>query len=673
MVSRQQKTYCRICLSSCGLVADVEDDRVVRLRGDRDHPLSGGYSCSKGRGLAEFTYSPQRLLAPRIQDKGVSREVGWDEALDDLANRLKAIIDSSGPGAIGFFLGGGGYFDGPLYITGRSAAAMLGTPQAYSDVTVDAIPKSVASELVAGSAMALTQPDFARCTLLLYLGANPLVSHGQATTHSNPTKLLRDVSAHAEVWVVDPRRTETAGKASRHIVARPGSDHAILAYLVREILNEGMDEDYVRQHTQDVARLAQAVAPFDLDHATRLAGVAASELTDLLAAIRRSGRIAVDCGTGVSMSSTGGVVHWLALALMALTGSLDREGGVWFNPGFHTQAHRRDIPSAPAEGFRRPGPASRPELSSWVGEYPVAAMPSEIEAGHLKALINLSGGLVQCMPDAARSRTALTQLEVLATLDVVETETVALSTHVLPLKAQLERLDASFCCDMISPAVAISFTDPVVAPPPGVRSGWWVLAQIFKRLGHGNVYGVDPDTASDEDYLSLLLADTPGDLATLRAERYVVAEPAKFGWFLDRVAAFGGWRLAPQPLVDQLATLTVADDPLIMISRRLPHHFNSRLDPHRDDARVILSPQDAALRGLADGDHATVKSTSGTVQGIVRVDPTLAQGVMNVPHGFARFNANTLTSGASANGLTGMPLLSGLPVTVERSAPPMAD
>lgn len=665
MKARQAKTHCRICLSACGLVAEIEGDHVSKVRGDRDHPLSGGYSCSKGRALPDFHRSPRRLLAPLVRREGVLVQTGWDDALDDLAARLRTVMAEAGPQAIGFFLGAGAFFDGLFYLAARGAAPILGTPQAYSDQTIDSIAKSVASELVAGSPMALTQPDFARCRMLIYFGANPVVSHGQATVHSNPTKLLRDVSAHCDVWVIDPRRTETASKANRHLVARPGSDHAILGYLVREILIDGADRNYVMRHTQDVDRLAQAVAPFDLANASRLTGLEPDALVQMLASLRKSGRVAIECGTGVSMSSTGGVVHWLALALMAITGSLDAEGGVWFNPGLHTQAHKRNIPSAPPEGFVGPGPASRPELASRIGEFPVAAMADEIEGGHLRALINLSGGLVECMPETARSTAALRKLDILATLDVVETTTTRMSTHVLPLKAQFERIDASMCADMISPAVAMSFTDALVPPPPGVRSGWWVLAQIGKRLGCDFVFGIDPDTTSDEAFLAHVLAESPVTVAELRRTGYMVGEQPIFGWFLDRVGKMGGWRLAPQPLVDQLASLVVPDAPLLMISRRLHHHFNSRIDTTRHDDGIILNLDDAAEAGLVDGARAVVASAHGSVEGKVRIDPTLSRGVMNVPHGFAGLNANSLTSLSHVNGLTGMPTFSALPVTVE--------
>lgn len=663
MSTREVKTYCRICISACGVVAEVDGDQVLSLRGDRDHPLTGGYTCAKGRALPAFHHSPDRLLAPRVRHDGHWVTTPWDAALDDLAAKLKAIIDESGPQSVGVFMGGGAYMDGLLYLVGRGASASLRTPQVYSDMTIDSIPKNFVAELVAGSALALTQPDFQRCRLTIFVGTNPSVSHGHSSIYASPTKLLRELTQRGEVWVLDPRRSETAYKATRHLAPRPGSDHAVLAYLVREILRDGADRDYIARHTQDVDRLADAVAPFDLAEATRLSGLQASDLTDLLAAVRRAGRLVVDDGTGMTMARSGAVVHWLSLALMAVTGSLDREGGVWFNPGLLTQARSRNIPSAPPEGFVQPGPQSRPELLSRCGEYPCAAMADEIEAGHLRALINLSGNLVACMPQTERTAAALSKLDVFATLEVRKTATTELSTHVLPVKGQLERIDAPFALDLIYPAIAASYTEPVVAPVGDVRSGWWVLAQIGKRLGYNFARGIDPDTASDEDFMAAATAGSGVSLADFKEQRYVQAEPPTFGWFLERVAQFGGWRLAPQALVDQLASLSVPTDGLVMISRRQAGSFNSRVDA-ADRTAIVMNPEDVAEAGLAEGAPAIVRSPHGQLAGTVHIDATLRRGVMNVPHGFTGMNANQLTSLHDIDPLTGMPIFSGLPVSV---------
>lgn len=131
------ETYCRICTSACGMIAEVEDGELVSFKADRDHPLSGCNSCSKGRGLPAFRRGENGLLAPQVRRGDELVKTGSDEALDDLTDRLKTIIAESRPQAIGFFMGAGAFFDSLLYLTARGAAAAIGSPQVYSDQTID--------------------------------------------------------------------------------------------------------------------------------------------------------------------------------------------------------------------------------------------------------------------------------------------------------------------------------------------------------------------------------------------------------------------------------------------------------------------------------------------------------------------------------------------------------
>ncbi|WP_157218814.1 molybdopterin-containing oxidoreductase family protein [Flavisphingomonas formosensis] len=658
------KSFCRVCTSACGLVVEVEGQQVLRVRGDTDHPLTQGYSCSKGRGLPRVHHGPDRLLHPRIRRDGALVRADWEEALDDLADKLRRIIDSDGPQAIGIFLGGGGYMDAAAYHVARAIPAALGTPAVYSDMSVDVMSKMLVSEMMAGIGGMMSRPDFARCRMILYIGTNPVVSHGHTSMLNVPAARLREAVAQGEVWVLDPRRTETAAKANRHLMPRPGSDYAILAWLIRELLQDGADHAYLAAHAQGLDGLAAAVAPFDLSRAEAVSGIAAADLQDLLAAVRRAGRLCVETGTGISMSRAANVTQWLSWALMIVTGSLDREGGAWINPGFLAQIDRQEIPAAPPEGWRMPGPRSRPELLTVLGEYPSAAIPDEIEAGHLRAILNMSGNLATCLPQTDRTLAALARLEVLATVEIIETATTAVSTHVFPAKDQLERADLPLAVDVSFPAVASQYTPAVVSPPPGMRSYWWTMAQLGKRLGHDFLPGLDPDTASDEDVLAHIAARGRHGIDRLRQERYVVDAPVAIGW-LERFAdGLGGWRLAPQPLVDQLAEME-PPAPLVLIPRRQRHHINSRIMDPRDHPSILLSPEDAADAGLTDGAPAIVRSAHGAIEGVVELDRTLQRGVMTVPHGFAGpYNVNQLTSCDDVDPLTGMPRMSGLAVSV---------
>jgi len=123
---------------------------------------------------------------------------------------------------------------------------------------------------------------------------------------------IRATAARGEVWVIDPLHTETAGFASRHLAPRPGTDYAILAYLVREVLREGADEEVLARSTVDADVLRSAVEPFTREHAANIAGIDSDELTTLLASVRKAGRLAVETGTGVTMSVGANLTQWLA-------------------------------------------------------------------------------------------------------------------------------------------------------------------------------------------------------------------------------------------------------------------------------------------------------------------------------------------------------------------------
>jgi anaerobic selenocysteine-containing dehydrogenase len=479
----------------------------------------------------------------------------------------------------------------------------------------------------------------------------------------SPTARLREFMSGGEAWVFDPRKTETAAKVTRHIAPRPSTDYAILAFLVREMLIDGADHAYIAAHCQGVDRLAAAVEPFTLARAAEISGVAADDLADLLASVRRHKRLAVELGTGISMSRSANVSQWLGWALMIITGSLDREGGAWINPGFLSQFDKIDLPIAPEDGWNLPGPASRPELRTVCGEFPAAAIPDEIEAGNLRALINLSGNLVTCLPGTDRVTAALGKLDVFVTIEAFASETANISTHSLPSKSHFERADITLILDTFFSSVAAQYTPAFVTPRGDIRSYWWILAQLGKRLGMDFMPGIDPDTATDQDILNRHATRARPGLDLTGDAQYVVGADREIGWVHRRVETMGGWRLAPSMFVDQLETLE-APSALVMITRRYARSFNSGSFATRNRPAIFVSPDDAAAAGLADGDIAVVRSAHGQVQGTVRVDDTMPKGALAVPHGWAGSdNVNQLTSNTQdVDPLTGMPLYSGLPV-----------
>lgn len=628
----ERRSFCRICAAACGIVVEVDGDRVLSVRGDRDHPVSAGYTCPKGRALPVFHHSPDRLDHPVVRGRAAS----WDDALDDLA----AGLDAVGRERVGFYLATGLGFDSAGQVASMTWHALLGSRQRYTAVTVDNAPVLKAAELVSGQPMLNPVWDPERPGVLLCFGINPVVSHGYGTAMPDPiTRLRRYRSLGGRVWVLDPRRTETAAAADHHLPVRPGADVAILAWLCREVLEDA-----------DEHGLGPVLAPWTREVAEAAADV---DLGGLLEDVREArGRLAVMCGTGLTMNRDGILAEWLRWVLLALTGSLDVETGMRFNRGMVMRLSRSATP-VPADG-----PASRPELPAVIGQLPCVALVDEIEAGNLRALVVGGGNPISALPDRQRTIAALRSLDVLAVVDVLDNELTALATHVLPATGQLERADLTFA-EHVSVRSGMSYTPPVVPAGAERRAAWWIFAELAARQG----FDVAGGAQDDEAYLGRFV---PGEV--LAAGPHGVEVPHRYGWVADEVLPEGRWRLAPPELVARLAAhVPPAGDDLVLVNRRVVRRLNSVRYADGDEPVARLHPDDARAAGVADGDRVVVTSEHGSVTARAREDPGVRAGVLSMNHGRPGADVALLTSAtADVDPLTTMPRASGLPVRVTR-------
>jgi anaerobic selenocysteine-containing dehydrogenase len=437
---------------------------------------------------------------------------------------------------------------------------------------------------------------------------------------------------------------------------------------VRELLRSGADRDYLARHASGVDALERAVEPFGAELAAERSGVPAEALDALLRAVRTAGRVSVLTGTGLSMAPDANLANWFIWALHVITRSADFPGGVSFNPGFYAAPERGSAMASAST--RSAGPPSRPELPSWLGEYPCSALPDEVEAGNLRALIVLGGNPALQMPDSARTDRALRQLEVLAVADIVPTETTALASHVLACADQLERADLTLIHDSLLPHVMAQYTPALVRRAPGRRPLWWVLREIGRSLERDPLPG---DGAAreleDDDVLRAALASARCGLDELRRAglegQPVIHERSVFGWVHEHVLPGGRWQLAPPELVAQLEALP-PPSPLALVPRRELRHQNSQHRALAEPAWIWLSPADAASAGVRDGEWVAVKSATGSLVGRARVTDEIRGGAISIPHGFAEPCVNRLVSALEVDPLTGMPHMSGTALALER-------
>jgi anaerobic selenocysteine-containing dehydrogenase len=614
--------------------------------------------------MIDLVDDPAVLGEPMMRDsRGELVPVGWETALSDLAGRLNLILDQSGPYAIGLYTGTS------QDTTARYAASRLmsaiGSPSTYTSTTVDSIAKVLVPKLMARREGLVPAVDFDTTTLLLVIGENMVVSHGGFSYFPDPVRSLRKVAQRGEVWVIDPRRSETARLATRHLSARSGTDFAVVAYLIRELLDDGADHEYLRQHARRAGELRGAVERFDACSTAELTGLGRADLAALLAAVRRHRRLAVITGTGVTMAATGTVTEWLVYALQIVTGSFERAGGRWFNHGARFWPSR--TPGPDTSGFG-PGPKSHPEISRIAGQFPCAVLPAEIERGHLRALLVMAGNPVTAFPQPHRLAAALGRLPVLAVWDIVRSATAELATHVFPCPTPLER------ADLISPvqlsSVVAQYTPAVVPPRGGRRPVWWSMAVLARQLGLSILpTGIDPDTCSDEDVCAVLATGVPVPWAQLRDTPGPVPFVPEQRWVERTVLPDGRWDLAPEALVSRLAE--AAGRPahyLVLGNRRERDHTNSTLTwgPSAPSPFLYVSPADAERAGVRDGDRVQVTSPHGRIVATACLDAAMSPGTVVVPHGFAEPNVGHLTAtDADLDPLTGMPMLVGVPVTLQ--------
>jgi anaerobic selenocysteine-containing dehydrogenase len=669
-VTVEALSYCRICAAACGITVTVDRGHVERVRGDAGHPVSQGYTCAKGRALAAWHHDPRRLDRPRVRGADTS----WADLLEDLAGGLETIIGRDGPDAVAMYLATGMAYDAGGQISSAMWLGSLGSRSFYTAATVDNAPVLVAAELVAGNAMLSPVWDPSSAGLLLLVGTNPVVSHGYGTTIPDPVRHLRDHRrAGGRLWVIDPRRTETAALADEHLLIRPSADVAVLGALASALLADGHDRDEVARFCapEDVEHLRGALEPFTVERAADVAGIGVADVERLVADVgRHRGRVAIMCGTGTTMASDGILVEWLRWVLLILTGSLDRPGGMRF---LHGPLGRLRPPGPRGSGpaaATGPGPASRRELARVVGQVPAVALADEIEAGHVRALVVTGGNPVAAIPEPERLRAALGSLDVLAVVDVMDSELTAMATHVLPATGQLERADITLAANL-SVRSGVQATGAVVAPVGDRWPVWRMFGELSARMGGDLLGGADPASLSDEVFLRGLLARShlDGDAVIDAGPRGLDVEP-EHGWVHDTMLPDGRWRLAPGVLLERLeAHADPSGAGLVLIPRREVAWSNSvRYAGGGAEPVVRLNPADADAAGLAPGDQVALASAHGSMTASVAVDATVRTGVASVTHGRSTGGPGSLTSGArGVDPLTGMPVASGLAVSISPS------
>ncbi|CAB4692439.1 MAG: molybdopterin-dependent oxidoreductase [Actinobacteria bacterium] len=719
-------TYCRICEPLCGLIATVDDDRLVSLRPDPEHPLSKGNACPKGIAFTEVQNDPDRVLHPlRRTADGEFEQVSWDEALTDIAVRLRKVWDEDGGSAVGHYLGNPSAFSYSAALWSGLFLKRLGSTHQYTTGSQDINSRFVASKLLYGAATQMPFPDLPRTDFVLMLGANPHVSHGSAIRAPRIKHELSAITARGgRVVVVDPRRTETA-KAHEHVRVRPDSDAWLLLSLLHVVFAEDLvDEAAVAAQSTGVDLLRAAAAGYPPEETVVRTGVDAATVRQLARDFATAPSATAYGRTGACLGRHGTLVSFLIDVLSLVTGNLDRPGGTVFSQGVIPLEELAERAGAMTYGATHSRVGGFPDV---MGIFPSGIMAEEITRtgpGQLRALIITAGNPVLTVPDGERLVEALGRLDLLISFDLYVNETNKHADYVLPAVTFLEREDFPFALTAASPRPFFQATEAVLKPYGEARPEWEVFEELMHRMGMAMTSGGPlsfvnrPLLALEKRGLRLtprrlmvtLLRTGPfgdrfglrrgglnGKTATEHPHGVVLGEHASTG-LLPEVVLLPGKkvRLDPPEIAEELARLgerhrldgadgSDPEFPILLIGLREIRSQNSWMHnsptlmkgPRRQSARV--HPNDAAAAGVVDGGTVRIVSRHGSIEVAVTVTDDVGPGTVAVPHGWGHrggwhlanasegTNVNRLMSSDPADfeTLAGMSLLNGVAVRLE--------
>ncbi|MGW4247853.1 molybdopterin-containing oxidoreductase family protein [Nocardia sp. NPDC004722] len=724
MSTREVPTYCRICEPLCGLIATVEDGRLVRLRADKEHPLSRGNACPKGIAFTELQNDPDRVLHPlRRMPSGEFEQVSWDTALDEIGTRLRGLIDEHGMESLGWYFGNPSTFSysHTLWMLGFQLAA--GLKHVYSAGSQDVNNRFVASQLLYGSATSVPVPDLDRTDFLLMLGANPLVSHGSVLSAPRIREKLTAITKRGgRVVVVDPRNTETA-KLFEHVGVRPDGDAWLLAALLQVIFEEGLEDGQaLRRQAAGARELRNAVARFTPESTATVTGLEPDRVRALARDLARADSAAVYGRTGTCLGRHATLVAFLIDALALVTGNLDRPGGSVFGKELVAVSKMNARIGFVAYDKNRSRIGGFPDV---LGTFPAAIMAKEITTpgpGQLRALFTSAGNPVSSVPNGRELASALEQLDLFVSIDLYVNDTNRTADYVLPATTFLERDDIPLPFTALSPTPYTQYTERVLEPYGEAREEWRIIDAIATRIGvqpfavgparpvgrllstlRRRVPGLGSARPTPTMLADLALRTGPyGDLFGLRRNGIslrmlrrhphgvVLADNVTTGVLREVVQHKDGRvRLDPDEIILELSTLTVrpADPiyPLRVIGLRELKSHNSwmhNLEPlmrgDREHAARI-NPKDAAVAGISDGDRCKVTSAHGCIEVTARLTEDMVEGAVAIPHGWGHHggwqlanaaggaNVNDLMSTdiADVEQLAGMSNLNGVPIRLD--------
>jgi anaerobic selenocysteine-containing dehydrogenase len=654
------------CPDTCALHVTVDNGRAIKVEGDPDHPTTRGVLCTKVARYLERTYSDKRVLHPlrRVGTKGEGRfeRIGWDEALDTIASRFKAIADSD---------------DGPQAILPYSYAGTMGLLQYGSmdrrffnklgasllDRTICATAGKAGYAATIGASIGTDLEQFENARLILIWGSNPVVSNLHLWSRAQEAK-----RRGAKLIAIDPYRSQTAEKCHEHLALMPGTDAALALGMMHVLIAEELiDHDYIDRYTLGFDALEERAGEYPPSRVASLTGLREAQIVALA---RDYGTIApavIRLNYGMQRHAGGGMAIRTVACLPALVGAWRHAAG----GALLSSSGTYPIDTSALE---------RPELS-WnsprtINMSTIGDALLETDDPPIRALFVYNSNPVAVAPDSGKVVAGFSREDLFCVVhDVFLTDTADYADIVLPATTQLEHLDVHSSYGHLY-ALA---NNPAIAPLGEAKPNTEVFRLLASRMGFDEACFAESDESMAANAFVAGHPRMAGiDWATLKAEGWRrLNVPSPYAPFAEGnfptpsgKCEFYSESLRRQGL-DPLPTFTppresaVSDPalagrfPLAMLSPPARNALNSTfggLPVFLETEKMPwldIDADDAAARGIGDGDKVRVYNDRGSFVVTARITERTRPGVVVAPSIWWR---KLSPDGTNANMVTGQAL-----------------
>lgn len=670
-MEKAQEVYtdCTLCYHSCGTVVTVEAGRAVKVEGLKSHPLNKGELCPKGEAVLSHIYSPERLKHPLKRVNGRFEPISWNQALDEIADKLTQLKAAYGPQVLGVFSGSIGVENLEMAGLTQRFKAAFGSPNFFSVESVCYRMRIRTRQITFGK----YPTEELDSKLYILWGHNPDAS-------DFPLKLAmeRNMAQGSKLVVVDPRRIPLADKAEMYLRIRPGTDGAMALAMIHVIINENLyDKAFVDEYTLGFDKLVDHIQKYTPEWAEKITWVTAEQIRTLARLFANTKGAGIYQGTCTQDQTANGTQSSRAFSvLQTITGNINVPGGWVISPRLAFGNVGLKVEGEPLGADQFP---LFFEVWGRKSPYGVVTVVPESIPDKLKAFYVVGGNPLMSMPDSNAFTEAFKKLELLVVHDMVMSETAQIAHYVLPACSHLEKWGVAYTYNVCHCLPYLMLRKKCIEPLHESRSEWWVYTELAKRLGLEALF----PWKSEEDLVRFELE--PSGLPF----EYLLNEKPEGGFYQNKVYEMTN-NLFPTPSrkieiysdalehvgFDPLPTYQeplrspmsaevafLEEYPLILSTGHRNYYYthsqHRNVKELRDQApepEMEIGVETAKKYDLKTGDMSIIKSNRGQVKMKARVDDRIAEGVVFVPHGWPDdANANLLTDVTCRECIMGYP------------------